>query len=143
MSDEKQKDDMQRILEGIIRIEYPQDKYRDARSLDVRPILPMDLGLDTWIWRSDKVKLQPRWYLALYGIYSSYLLQVAFRTGSPGGNMVAVVSTGQLLYEPYLWKKQEELWVTWKPLEKTPFPSRPISFSILGFIIEPAGTTVA
>ena len=145
MYNQKQKDDMQRIIEGIARLERPQDKYPDIRSLEVRPILPMDLGLETWVWTSEKVKLQPRQHIAVYGIYSRFLLQVEIRTGSEWGNMVAAVSTGQPLYEPYLWRPQEARWVTWKPLENISSVQYEggISFSILGYVIELAGMTIA
>lgn len=153
---EKQKDDVQKLAAEVAR----REKQSDWRSFDIRPILPMDLGLETWVWSvKDRptesheytVRVQPQEYIALYGIHSRYLLQVVFRTVQKTGNAIAVVSTGQILYEPYLWLKEHALWVSWQWMEPIPpghrqvmpFHYQAAPFSILGFVIELMGRTVA
>ncbi len=145
MMQKKQKEDTQRFIEAIARVERPQDKHPDISAFEVRPILPMDLGLGNWVWTSRQVMLRPRWYIVLYGIHSRYLLQVKLKTGGDSaGVTVAAVSTGQLLYYPYFWKKQEPRWVTWEPMENIPDRDlAAIPFSILGFVVEPVGMTIA
>lgn len=144
MWNEKQKNDVQRLVEGVLKIEYPEDKYADPRSLEVRPILPMDFELEDWVWKTDKVKLCPLQHIVLYGIHSRYLLEVKFRSRGPSGNIFAAVSTGQTLYEPYFWKKKEERWLTWRPLEKISSKQlKSIPFSITGFVIERIGMYIA
>ena len=143
MYEGKQKDDMERIIEAVLKLEYPEVKYPDPRMLEVRPILPMDFELGSWLWTSNHVKLRASRYTVFYGIHSRYLLQVMLRT-TAAGNIVAAVSTGQLLYEPYFWKKQDVRWVTWQTMEGLSAADKnAVPFSILGFVIEPAGIYIA
>ena len=139
---EKMKDDVQSILSLIAHREYPDEKHRERyiESYEVRPILASDLGKDHWIWIENKVAIVLSRDIILYGIHSNLLLEVAFRTGWPAGNKVAILSTGQPLYFPYNWRKNETLYVDWKLMDGS--RKRNVAFSILGFVVEPKGCTV-
>ena len=130
---------IEKVLERVAKLEYPDMKHMDLRAFEVRPILPRDLGLDDWIWLSKLVHIRSDQYLAIGGIHSEHLLQVEFRV-MPSMNIRAIATTGQPLYDGLFVRKHDSLWVNWKSLER--LGDKEAIFSIQGFIIEPTGYTV-
>ncbi len=134
-------DELQNLIERIGRKEYGQN-YNPG-YYEVRPILPEDVGLKTWMWYENDIKICPtNVHLVLFGIQCQLLLQVTFRRPI-SGNIVAIATTGQPFYTPYYWEKLKELTVHFGYLEKPPSQSiQYIAFSFLGFAVEPIGSLV-
>lgn len=126
------------IVERVARLEA----FRGPEALEIRPILPDDMGLQSWVWTKNNVVLRPAAHLAICGVQCARLISVRLHRRLAFGNVVALLATGQPLYEPYWWHKLEDMAVEFASWEGSP-ADLGITFSVLGFVIEPKGMTIA